>query len=31
MGGRGVQNEDHMVTEAAIRGFYRHYREIMGL
>ena len=30
MGGRTVQNEDHMVTEAAIRGFYRHYRAVMG-
>ncbi len=26
MGGRGVGNEDHMVTETAIRGFYKHYR-----
>ena len=31
MGGRDVRNEDHMVTEAAIRGFYRHYRAVMGL
>jgi len=31
MGGRTATNEDHMVTEAAIRGFYRHYRAIMGL
>jgi salicylate 5-hydroxylase large subunit len=31
MGGRAVRDEDHMVTETAIRGFYRHYRRIMGL
>src|SRR5215468_4441388 len=31
MGGRDVRNEDHMVTEAAIRGFYREYRRVMGL
>jgi salicylate 5-hydroxylase large subunit len=31
MGGREVVDEDHMVTETAIRGFYRYYREIMGL
>ena len=30
MGGRDVRNEDHMVTEAAIRGFYREYRRVMG-
>jgi len=31
MGGRGVANEAHMVTETAIRGFYQHYRSVMGL
>ena len=31
MGGRGVENTPHMVTETAIRGFYRHYRSVMGL
>jgi salicylate 5-hydroxylase large subunit len=31
MGGRAVVNEQHMVTETAIRGFYQHYRSVMGL
>ena len=31
MGGRDVRNEDHMVTEAAIRGFYQEYRRVMGI
>ena len=31
MGGRGTDDEDHMVTEAAIRAFYAHYREVLGL
>ncbi len=31
MGGRDAADTSHMVTEAAIRGFYSHYREIMGL
>jgi salicylate 5-hydroxylase large subunit len=31
MGGREVRNEDHMVTEGAIRGFYRYYRSVMGI
>ena len=31
MGGRGTGDEDHMVTEAAIRAFYKHYREVMEL
>ncbi|HUB44866.1 MAG TPA: aromatic ring-hydroxylating dioxygenase subunit alpha [Acetobacteraceae bacterium] len=31
MGGREVTNEPHMVTETAIRGFYQHYRSVMGL
>ncbi|HWP58973.1 MAG TPA: Rieske 2Fe-2S domain-containing protein [Candidatus Acidoferrales bacterium] len=30
MGGREVHDTDYMVTEAALRGFYRYYREIMG-
>jgi salicylate 5-hydroxylase large subunit len=29
MNGRGTGDEDHMVTEAAIRAFYKHYREVM--
>jgi salicylate 5-hydroxylase large subunit len=31
MGGRGTGDEDHMVTEAAIRAFYTHYRRVMKL
>ena len=31
LGGRDCRNEDHMVTETAIRGFYKHYRKVMGL
>jgi salicylate 5-hydroxylase large subunit len=31
MGGRSVQDEPHMVTETAIRGFYQYYRRVMGL
>ena len=31
MGGRGRDDEEHMVTEVAIRAFYHHYREVMGL
>ena len=30
LGGRDYRNEDHMVTETAIRGMYQHYREVMG-
>ncbi len=30
MGGHDTHDEDHMVTEAAIRAFYTHYREVMG-
>jgi salicylate 5-hydroxylase large subunit len=30
MGGRTAVNEPHMVTETAIRGFYQHYRSVMG-
>lgn len=31
MGGRDIANTPHTVTETAIRGFYRHYRSVMGL
>ncbi len=31
MGGRGIDDEDHMVTEVAIRAFWAHYRKVMGL
>ena len=31
MGGREIAPTDHMVTETAIRGFYQHYRAVMGL
>jgi salicylate 5-hydroxylase large subunit len=31
MGGRGTEDAPHMLTENAIRGFYRHYRAVMGL
>jgi salicylate 5-hydroxylase large subunit len=31
MGGNTTDDEDHMVTEAAIRAFYKYYREVMGL
>ena len=31
MGGRAIHDEPHMVTETAIRGFYQHYRGVMGL
>lgn len=31
MGGKGTDNENHMVTETAIRAFYAHYRRVMGL
>lgn len=30
MGGHDTHDSDHMVTEAAIRAFYRHYRNVMG-
>jgi salicylate 5-hydroxylase large subunit len=30
LGGRDFRNENHMVTETAIRGMYQHYREMMG-
>lgn len=31
MGGNEIRNEDHMVTETAVRGFYHYYRQVMGL
>ena len=31
LGGRGIEDEDHMVTEASISSFYTYYREVMGL
>jgi len=31
MGGRDVQDQQHMITEVAIRAFYKHYIEVMGL
>ncbi|NJN51983.1 MAG: Rieske 2Fe-2S domain-containing protein [Gammaproteobacteria bacterium] len=31
MGGRDTDDTDHMITEAAIRAFYRHYRSVMQL
>ena len=31
LGGRGVADTDHMVTETLIRGMYRYYREVMQL
>jgi len=31
MGGRDLADTEHMVTEVAIRAFYDHYREVMGL
>jgi hypothetical protein len=31
MGGHGVDDEDHIVTESAIRAFYAYYREVMSL
>jgi salicylate 5-hydroxylase large subunit len=31
LGGRDTVDEEHMVTESAIRAFYAHYREVMEL
>jgi salicylate 5-hydroxylase large subunit len=31
MGGRAVRDEQHMLTETALRGFYQHYRRVMDL
>jgi salicylate 5-hydroxylase large subunit len=30
MGGVDTRNTDHVVTEAAVRGMYRYYRDVMG-
>ena len=30
MGGRSIADTDHMVTEAGVRAFYKHYLEVMG-
>jgi len=30
LGGRTVENQDHLVTEVAIRGFWKGYRRLMG-
>jgi salicylate 5-hydroxylase large subunit len=30
MGGRGTEDTPHMVTEGAIRAFYKHYIDVMG-
>ena len=31
MGGRGTEDQDHVVTEVAIRAFHAHYRRVMEL
>ena len=31
LGGKGIENQENLVTEAGIRGFYRYYRELMAL
>jgi hypothetical protein len=31
LGGRGTEDAPHMVTETAVRAFYRYYREVMGI
>jgi len=31
LGGRDARDEEHMVTEAPVRGFYKYYREAMDL
>jgi salicylate 5-hydroxylase large subunit len=31
MGGRGVDDQDHIVTESSIRAFYAYYRRVMEL
>ncbi|MCF8480964.1 MAG: aromatic ring-hydroxylating dioxygenase subunit alpha [Rhodospirillum sp.] len=31
MGGKEVADAPHMITEVAIRGFYSHYKKVMGL
>jgi salicylate 5-hydroxylase large subunit len=29
--GRGMEDTPHMVTEVALRAFYKHYRKVMDL
>jgi len=31
LGGEDVRDEPHMITETAIRGFYKYYRKVMGI
>jgi len=31
LGGKGIENQENLVTETGIRGFYRYYRELMAL
>jgi hypothetical protein len=31
MDGRGTDSVPHMVTEVAIRGMYRYWRQVMGI
>ncbi|MCW5770550.1 MAG: Rieske 2Fe-2S domain-containing protein [Rhodospirillaceae bacterium] len=31
LGGRTVENQEHLVTEVAIRGFWKGYRKLMGM
>ena len=31
LGGKGVENTDHMVTETLIRGMYKYWREVMDI
>jgi anthranilate 1,2-dioxygenase large subunit len=31
LGGTEEGSSQHLITEAAIRSMYRHYREVMGL
>jgi len=30
MGGRSTGDTDHMITEAGVRAFYKHYMHVMG-
>jgi hypothetical protein len=30
LGGKGVADEENLVTETAVRGFWQYYRELMG-
>jgi hypothetical protein len=31
MGGRGIGSEESRVSEAAVRGFWKTYRDLMGI